>query len=108
MSSYCVEYNGSGFPQKVCAMGYISNRERLGLSTVDCGFLTLGYLVLLFLRCFVIFEESIKLSVSIQLRSLDLVNFPTNSCNRKMMQNFSTNHVNMYGVLVVGLQNPFE
>ena len=45
MSSYCAENSGSGFPQKVCAMGYISNRERLGLSTVDCGVLTLGYFV---------------------------------------------------------------
>ena len=45
MSSFCVEYNGSGFSQNVCAIGYISNRERLGLSTVDCGILTLGYLV---------------------------------------------------------------
>ena len=44
MSSYCVEYNGSGFPQKY-AIEYISNRERLGLSTVDCGVLTLGYFV---------------------------------------------------------------
>ena len=43
MSSYCVESSGSGF--LICAMGYISNRERLGLSTVDCGVLTLGYFV---------------------------------------------------------------
>ena len=43
--SYCVEYNGSGFQQKVCAIGYISNRKRLGLSTVDFGVLTLGYFV---------------------------------------------------------------
>ena len=45
MSSYCVEYNGSGFPQKDFAIGYISNRERHGLSTVDCCVLTLGYFV---------------------------------------------------------------
>ena len=45
MSAYCVENSGSRFPQKVCAMEYISNRERLGLSTVDCGVLTLGYFV---------------------------------------------------------------
>ena len=45
MSSYCVESNGSGFPQKVCAIGYISNRERLGLLTFYCGVFTLGYLV---------------------------------------------------------------
>ena len=43
MSSYCVENSASGFPQKVCAMGYISNLERLGLSTIYCGSLTLGY-----------------------------------------------------------------
>ena len=45
MSSFCVEYNVSGFPQKVCAIAYISNRERLGFSTVDCGVLTLGCFV---------------------------------------------------------------
>ena len=45
MSSYCVENNGSGFPQKVCAIGYISNRERLGLLTFDCGVFILGYFV---------------------------------------------------------------
>ena len=45
MSSYCVENNGSGFQQKVCAIGYISNRERLGLLTFDCGVFILGYFV---------------------------------------------------------------
>ena len=45
MSSNCVEISGSGFQQKVCAMGYISNLERLELFTVDCGVLTLGYFV---------------------------------------------------------------
>ena len=45
MSSNCVEYNGSGFQQKICAIGYLSNRERLGLSTVDCGVLTFEYFV---------------------------------------------------------------
>ena len=50
MSSYFVENSGSGFPQKVCAMGYISNLDRLGLSTVDCGVLKWGILFLLFLQ----------------------------------------------------------
>ena len=45
MSSYCVENNGSGFPQKVWAIAYILNQERLGLITFDCGVFTLGYLV---------------------------------------------------------------
>ena len=45
MSSYCVKNNGSGFPQKVCVIGYISNRERLGLLIFDYGVFTLGYLV---------------------------------------------------------------
>ena len=105
MSSYCVEYNGSGFPQqKVCAIGYISNQERLGLSTVDCGVLTLGYFVpcIPSVRRFcVMFEDSIKLSVSIQYRSLILVILPMNSCNRNMRQNFSSNHVNVYGFLLL-------
>ena len=45
MSSYGIEYNGSGFQQKVCAIGYNSNRERLGLLMADCGVSTLGYFV---------------------------------------------------------------
>ena len=99
------------FHKKVCAIGYISNRERLGFSTVDCGVLTLGY----FFPCIpsvwrfsVMFEDSMKLSVSIQYRSLILVILPMSSCNRNIRQNFSSNHVNVYGVLVVGLQNPSE
>ena len=50
------------------------------------------------------FEDSIKLLVSIQYRSLILVILPMNSCYRNMRQNFSSNHINVYGVLVVGLQ----
>ena len=69
ISSYYVEYNGSCFPQKVCAIGYISNRERLGLSTVDCGVLTLGYFVPFIPSFCVMFEDSIKKLVSLQYRS---------------------------------------
>ena len=34
-SGYCVEYNGSGFPQNVCASEKISNRDN-GVCSIWC------------------------------------------------------------------------
>ena len=89
-SEYCVEYRGSGLPQKVCAVGKTSNLERLGLfGCCVWGAETWGYsvplipeVVLDFIGC----GECTKESVSIHYLSSILAIRPIKSCNVKMRQ----------------------